>query len=315
MNTGWSLIDNPFEISTQGNYSKMLKISNFTDSALKAFSADPFFLNLYNEYHPIHELYLEKESQRGMRRGKQMGGTLNVKQLLKQLSNPNIGRWATTIRNQYPINTERYKSLLARGAKPFHNGSREMRISAVGALARSIGSDANLVALKAEVDAFYQLLDSGRSTQLGGKYETKNSSNQVEAQRNAVAVALMKLYGNLVVHFADKLEQIELFFDLETLRDKRQKVFTRHIKPGKSKTIVKRTLLPESEVKIKNTGATPLLVCVTSSKSMVCETGFISSPHSEAVIPASQLGDVTQLKFITLTNNTEAEGSCVIMLM
>lgn len=315
MKTGWTLIENQFEISTRGNYGKMLSIGNYTLAVLKKHSSDPFFLTLYNNYQPIIKSYGLSFNQFKVSLGKSAGGTLHVSQLLKKLSNPLIINWKAQIQLVYAKGSPGYVRLLPKGTKPFHNGSREERVSAVGTLIKAIGSDPALAALKAEVEIFYADVSTGRGKQLGSRGDKKNFSAEVEIKRLQVAIALMVVYGNLVVHYADQLERIEHFFDLETIRDKRQKTFTRKLKPHQSKTVVKRTLLPTDELKLQNTGTDDLLVCVCQGKKQICTTGFVLPASSTKTIAANLLGDVAELKYITITNTSELEGHCVITLL
>ena len=315
MKTGWSLTDNPFETSTRGNYTKMFFISRFTNAVLQHKISDPFFLNLYNIFHPVFDNYLNSYNEWGAGKGIKKGETLNVSQLLKKLSHPLIGRWNGMVQVEYARRTPRYAEIFPQGVKHFHNGSREDRISTVTTLAKSIDSDAALAALKAEVDAFVLQLTIARRTQLGSKGNTKTKSGDVEKLRKKLAVAMMVVYGNLVVLYADKLDWIEPFFDLETLRDKRQKTFTRKLKAGQSKTLVKRSLSPDSELKLHNTGTGEIMIGLCPAKAMVCTTGVTVDAGATLTVTAQQLGAVEECKYLTVTNIAEQEGSCVVTLL
>ncbi len=315
MKTEWSLIDNPFENSTSGNYSKMLQLCSYTDSALHNKVSDPFYLNLYNAFHPLVQNYRTAHSIWNAQRGIKKAGTYNVAQLLKQLSRPLIGNWNVAVQQFYPKRTPRYREIFPLGVKNFHNGSREERISVVQVLVKGIGSDANLAALKTEVEAFALLLNNARTEQLGGKGSTQKKSSDVEKLRKQLAVAMMSIYGNLVVLNAGKLENIEPFFDLETLRDKRQKTFTRKLKAGQSKTLVKRTLAPDSELKLHNTGTAEIRIGLCPAKGMVCTAGVTVAAGATLTVTAQQLGQVAEDKFLTVTNTAEQEGGCVVTLL
>lgn len=315
MKTGWSLLDNPFETSTRNNYRKMLALGRFTLAALHSQAAQPFFLSLYTDLYPVVTAYKTVFSDWSNEVASRQGESLNVTQLLRMLSNTHIVRWNATVLVQYDKNTPAYKAIFPNGFRQFHNGSKDERISAVQALGKSLENVAPLAALKTEVDAFAVQLVTARGNQLGSKGSAKQQSANVEKARVQLAQGLMAVYGGLVIHFVQQLEKMEPFFDLETLRDKRQKTFTRTLRAGQSKTLVKRTLLPDSQIRLHNTGEVALLAGVCAARGQSCLTGVTVEPQQTITITAQQLGDIAQHKFITLTNPGQAEGTCVLTLL
>ncbi len=315
MKTGWALTDNPFENSTRGSHMKMLHLGQFTLSALKSQISDPFFLNLYDYLKPFEQNYKAAYNHWQGNKGDKKGKTLGLNQLLKKLSNPVISDWQVKVMIHYGKNTGRYTALFPKGTKPFHNGSKAERLNAVGVLSQTIGTDTNLAALKTEVDAYHEMLINAQAGQSRENGALAGKSNEVEKLRKELAIALMVIYGNLVVLYAERLESIDHYFDLENLRDKRQKSFTRTIKPGLSKTIIKRTFKLTQSLKIHNTGHTDLLFCVRLSKGMVCETGFIVKAGQTKINTAPLLGNLETEKYLTTTNNGTEVGNCVVTLL
>ena len=79
MKRPWIYLINPMLVATDNSYRMAVRISTWHDSALLAASADPYFLALYNIYHPLHLALVERYDAWRAQIGLQQGATLNLK--------------------------------------------------------------------------------------------------------------------------------------------------------------------------------------------------------------------------------------------
>src|SRR5258706_6471620 len=99
MKRPWIFLINPILVATEHSFRMAVRISTYHDSALQAASADPFFLALYNTYHPLHINLVKAYDKWHTQMGLQEGDTLNVNQQLRLLSNSKIKQWDIAIQN------------------------------------------------------------------------------------------------------------------------------------------------------------------------------------------------------------------------
>ena len=260
METTWKYLINQFLVATRDNYKKALKLSNYHDAALKTVldsdPANPDFILLYNRYHPIHLEYVEAYNKWKAAGGQQEGQTLNLEQQLELLINK-VGRWDAQVQVVFDKKSPEYKSIFPNGRAPFNTGSSVTRVQAVQTLGIVLGTFAlpPLVALKADVDAFYLSLDTTLDTQEGSKLITKERSEQLESKR---ILAMTEQYRNLGYWInlnAENPELIAPLFDLSILRNHRQTLFTGTLDPGENEAVLIHTFVGDDELQFELTGA------------------------------------------------------------
>src|SRR5260221_7424332 len=222
MKRAWSYLINPILVATDSSYRMAVRISTFHDSALKAANADAFIMTLYNLYHPLHLALVAAYDAFTAKEGTTQGETLNLRQLFRLEAKQKINSWDAAIQMVYPKDSVKYKSLLPNGHGPFQTGSQTQRMSAVQTLSNSIGTDAALVAVKADVDNFYALLNTANTVQKGSISNIKALSDAVEAARVAMSVGQYSNLGKLIGAHAGDTSVIEQYFDLEAIRKGQQ---------------------------------------------------------------------------------------------
>lgn len=302
----WIHAQNTFLNATDNSFLNAMAISTYHNSALAAALGDPFILDLFNSFNPLHlnlkTAYDTWISQGGM----QQGETLNLRQLLELLSNTKIQQWDIKIQNIYPQNTPQYKKLLPGRRKPFQNGKQSERIHAVQALSQSIGDDKSLAEVKVDIDSFYEQIDSSHSQQKGSLSTSKNTSSDLEAARVAMCIGQFANLGALIQKYAATPEKIEQYFDLQAIRSSKQVLFTGHVKPGAVYTIVKHTFGEADEVILVNPGQAPLKFYLASGKDMQPNSVFVSMGNGEQTVLASSLGKLTDT-YLTVFNTDPSQ--------
>ncbi len=249
----WSYFLNPF-ISAAASFKKALKISTYTDAQLQARSGDPFYAPLYKMYDPLHQALVDAYNNWKTQGGTQKGTTLTFDQLLTLLSPSKIGAWDYAVMGVYAKGTPGYISIFPQGHKPFQTGDKDQRVNAVQQLAKALAGTPALSTTMDDVNDFYKQLITARSAQQGNIGNTGSESDEV---RDAVTAAMTGLYsvlGSCITQFADDPTQAEPIFDLETIRNHDQLVFTGGVKALETENIMEHTFASTDEIKLSATG-------------------------------------------------------------
>jgi hypothetical protein len=248
MEITWKYLINQFLVVTNGNYKKTVKLSNYHDAALHTkMATEPLLIPIYNRYHPLHLLLVNEYNAWKSAGGTQEGQTLNVEQML-DAAYSNMPLWDITIQGigpEFMAGTPNYLSIFMDGRKPFVNGSIDGRINAYDTLAINMVPYAPLAAVMAEVAAVYVTLDAARDAQLGAKSNLKTNSGKVETARINAMIMQWRNLGFCMDAFWDNLKFIESLYDLQTLREARQTIFTGALAPAEKKAVLTPILLME----------------------------------------------------------------------
>ena len=309
MKEEWQYTQNQFDNVTKDTYLKMVKISTKHINALKAKAGDPYYDQLIADYEPLHEAFLEEYNGWKVSQGSHVGGTKSFEDLLDDLSSIKAEEWDIKIQVVYKRDTGPYLALLPNYRKPFQSGSRDARVNAVKDLSLAIGTDAALATVKADVDAFHQLLVDAREAQQGELTNTGDFSEDVEMARVAAAEGQYRSLGSLMNKFYKTPKAIEPFFDLANIRKSEQTEFTGTVKKTALKNIFKRTLEPADEIKITNTGDVTLKFAIVAEKNDAIGAVFVTvAAGEEQTVPASALGDVPGSKYLKVKNDDAASS-------
>jgi hypothetical protein len=310
METVWSFIINMFINATRTSYKKALKLSNYHDSALATASAtDPGILLIYNRYHPLHIQFITKYNEWVSAGGSQEGQTLNVIQQVK-LAKLKIDIWDVAIQVLYPKNTPRYKAIFPDGRKPFNRGGVDMNINAFNILSLNIGADPALATIKTEVDATYLLLDTARDNQEGAKATKIHGSGNVENARIAIMTMQYRNAAWILDNFYDQRESMcSTLIDLQTLRDKQQKLFTLTLAPGETKAVLTRTFVADDELRLKVDGNGPVAFYLASTPGGTNSTAVIrnSNQDQKAILSEFGITDYGTHRHLTAVNQSGVE--------
>ncbi|MEI8203843.1 MAG: hypothetical protein WCH34_12555 [Bacteroidota bacterium] len=312
MKSDWSYLVNPILNATKGNYAKALRISIYHYSALYARRNIPFFLALYNLYSPLHLTYVNAYEEWMAEVNMKEGNTLRLKQLLVLLRSNKIKAWDISIQNIYDNTTKKYKSLLPNKRKPFQKGKQLLRIEEVKILSKSIGNDALLAEVKADIDLTYEQLKAAASAQKSSKTNTFSKKKALETARVAMCTMQYANLGALIQQMPSKPRQIAAYFDLKAIRKHHQVLVKGHVKPLVAKFIRKHTFGIRDQIKISNIGKNELQFYLAQFKGNKPPTPCLNvAPGTIFVGLASILGDLSN-KILMLHNPHDVEGKYII---
>ena len=313
MKRPWIYLINPMLVATDESYRLAVRISTWHDSALLAASADPYFMALYNIYHPLHLSLVAKYDAWRAQIGLQQGATLNLNQKLNTLSGTKIQEWDIDIQNVYPQGTPQYMALLPNRRTPFQHGTQNDRIQAVQSLSNAIGADPALAAVKADVDAFYTLANNALTAQKGSITVTKTKSDTVETARLPMCVQQYADLGDLIKKYAADPSLANQYFDEEAIRNPQQVLFTGTVKKLKAKTIVKRTFEASVNLKLENPGVTVLKFYLAQVKGAQPGAVFVTlNPGEQQTVPVTALGDIANTYLMVFNPDAINDGNYVV---
>ena len=308
MKTIWKYLLNQFLTATRDNFKKALKLSNYHDAVLKsamdATPSDPDLALLYNRYHPLHIAYIDGYTKWKNAGGTQEGQTLNMDQLLVLLVSK-INKWDVKVQNVFDKTSPEYKTIFPDGRKPFGRGAINTRVIAVQGLGTALTAYPTLTAVKAQVDAFYLLLDAARDVQEAAKGGTKTSSQLLDEKRIA---AMTMQYGNmgfLIGKYMNTPLLVAPFFELEVLRDHQQVLFTGVLDPGENEPVLIHTFASDDEIRFKLTGTGQAAFYLATTPGGIDSTPVILMGGAQQIVMASAFGitDYGTHRYLTAINS------------
>jgi hypothetical protein len=311
----WIYTQNPFINATRNSYVKTRHISIFHDSALNAAKADPDILTLYNRYHPVHEEYMETFDKWNTQGGIQQGDTLSLRQLLLALRNETIEEWDVKIQNVYTQGTSDYIRLLPDRRKPFQEGKYIDRIGAVKVLREALATHKTLEVLREKVAAYYDRLDAAQNLAISNISIAKDLSSNVEKTRLTICREQFVNLSSLIIKYPERPENVNIFFDLQTLRQKDQVEFTGHLAPNHIKKIVKRTFGENDQILLRNLGDTPLIFYLAQLKDMKPGSEVFEMNKGEQIVPASALGNLAHPFLKVFNPDPYLTGSFIMRIL
>lgn len=217
-----------------------------------------------------------------------------------------LDNWDPRIQIVYAKTSSRYKEIFPDGRKPFYRGSKDTRIEAVNTLAQNIGPDPQLTAIYSEVTMYYTSLDTARDFQTGKKAGTKIGSSLVQ---DAVEAAMLMQYRNLgflINKGGDKPQLIAPFFDVQTIRERDQRIFTGTLDPSENEAVLVHTFLADDELRLKITGDAPARFYLGSTTNAT-DSNFVEiAGNHEQTITLSQFGvtDYHEHRHLTVVNQS-----------
>lgn len=315
MNTTWSFLINTFAISTRNSYLKALKLSEYHDAALaNLISTYPAMQVLYDRYHPLHVAFVKKYNEQSSASGKQKGNSYNVKQQVK-LALGKVNQWDVQIQIIHPKSSPRHKELFPNGHKPFSRGGLDDKINSYNVLSKAIGNEPALAAVKAETDITYQLLSDARTTQEGAKGSKKRGSGNL---KTACRDIMNMQYRNacwIADNFFDTRESMcHTLFDLQTLRDIRQRHFTATLKPRQTKALLVRTFEAKDKLRLKLDTEGSVTFYLAAVRGGINSTAVILLSNEDKEITVSDFGisDYSTHRFVTVVNEGGEEVGVVV---
>lgn len=303
MKSIWHYLMNVFDNVTAGSFRLALRISLVHLGALKSKISIALILGLYNDYLLVHDTYENAYNVWKVAYAKQQSQTQGVSKALKKLSGTKARNWDTGIQQVYDVDSDEYKALLPNGRTPFQQGSQTDRKAAVKTLSDAIGGDLTLAIVKADVDAFYILLNKALLEQKAAITNTETASTACEKARKIMCMEQFGDLGALMQFYKATPVEVESFFDLKVLRNGLQVLFMGHVKKLGLHTIVQRTILATDQLSLENTGVTELRFYLSATKDGVIGTTFIAVAAGKTLtVSASDMGDVTLQHFLMVYN-------------
>ncbi len=79
------------------------------------------------------------------------------------------------------------------------------------------------------------------------------------------------------------------------------------LQPEQSVNVINKKFEPTAQVKIEDTGATGLMVCLTTDALTACSEGITLNPGEELTVAVTELGDPETCEFLNITNLSASE--------
>ena len=303
----WKYLDNQFDVATRRNYKKALKLSNFHDAALQTqVITTPSLQPLLDRYYPIHLDYVDQYTKWRSAGGKQEGQTLNLEQQLA-IALGQIDVWEPQILVLYPRNSPRFKEIFPNGRKPFRQNGLDDRINAYKTLSDNIGGDAALAAVKGLVDATYANLDKARDAQEGAKSTKKGGSQQVDIARLIIMNMQYRNMAFVMDNFFDNRDDMcNKIFDLQTLRESDQSIFTGTLEVQEVEQVLVHTFLIDDELRLKIDTNGPVSFYLGSTPGGTDSNPVTLNSAAETTVSITAFGlkDMTGHRFLTAVNSS-----------
>ena len=315
----WKFTENQFDFATNDSLRKAVILSMFHDNALLTLSTTyPELLPLYTRYHPLHLALVAAYNAHTSSGSVQQGKRLSVSQEYVVSKALLTEEWVPAISLIYKKTTPRYKEIFPTGLKPFNKGGIDEKIAAFNVLGQNIGTDAALTTIKTAVDSNYISLLLARSTQSTAKTTTADSSTVSETARVAAMNMQYRNLGNIMDVFFDTRETMcALVFDLVTLRENPQTIFTGAIAEGATDNILAHTFLAADQFAAKIVGSGSFNLYLSSTA-----TGTDSSPvrmtaNIKKIITASSFGvsDYANHRYLVVKSLSAEAASFRVQLL
>ncbi|MBI9039151.1 MAG: hypothetical protein JEY97_13540 [Bacteroidales bacterium] len=319
-NSQWQAEQNQFDNCTKNSKKRMHIIAADHDAKLQAQSTDNVILTFYDFFHPKYISYTSKYSEWMLAKAAYKASTRAAENLWQELRSDKIENWDIRIQVIYRKDSPEYLALLPNGRGPFQTSAYELRISAVETLIGSIGDNATLVELKADVEEFYAKLVAARNNQQGKEGLVDNLSQQLEQERVACAQAMYYTLGGLMQKYYQNTELISGFYDMDNIRqtgkDEEEPAEPNilSIEPLETKE-AGITFDDTTRFMFTNTGTVPITIFTGGSTPEAPESPFILEAGEETEKLASELGEAENRYLYLMNNNPDLTAGIEILLV
>jgi hypothetical protein len=256
----WHLLENQMLNSTNESYKKSIVIDRFHMSNLiRVAGTNVEYIPIRDRYQlvstPLNELYAGWKSAGNI----QVGQTLNVNQQLA-LGSKQVSVMSKTISliAGYEIGSVGYRTVFTHGLYPFNTGGVEEIIAAYSTLASNMGSVLVLAPFKAQALTIFEGLTADKTVQTGAKGGTSTGSSNLDTARiNAMNMQQRDLGFGLDNTYNDHA-LIQSMFDVETMQESHQSLFTGHLISLETEGILKHGFLSSDSFGAKSNGASAI---------------------------------------------------------
>ncbi len=315
---------NQFLRATKKSMDKAVKLITFhaaqVAAALAANPADPDYIMMNARTGPAAADVTLKYTNFSSVEGTQAGQTENVDNELALIQGANgcARDWYNRTAAVYAkSNKPRMKAIWNKGLKPFR-GKKDNVILALKTLSDNIGADtdARMIAIKAEVDGKFTILNPDRNNQKSSFFNTSTSSKALKASCNAAMTIEYQDAGILMNKFPANVDYIqESFHDMELLLDKQQMVFNPTLNANETKDMAKRTLVFNSKFRCAATSG-DVWVYLSSSVGGTdsLPVKVLNGIQNEFLASAFGITDYGQHCHITVVNQAGVKVSFLMQL-
>ena len=288
----WKYVDNQFILVTTNSFRRAVVMSIFHDNALRTLSLTyPLLLPLYTRYHPLHLALVAAYNQHTSSGSLQQGDRLSVTQEFAISKKLLVDVWMPLILGLHPKGSPRYKAILPNGLSPFNRGTIDTKIDAFGVLGLNIGSEAALATVKTATDSNHASLLLLREAQSSAITTTSENSDTLETARVAAMKMQYRNLGYMMDQFCDTIETMcPLVFDLVTLRENPQTIFTGSVFAGLQTDILAHTFLAADEIAVKIVGSGTFKLTLSSTVDGADSTEIVVTANIKQKITMSAFG-------------------------
>ena len=306
----WSYFQNPFINATVRNFKKALHISTFTDARLQTKGDDVFYAPLYAMYHPLHVNLLNAYNTWKFQGGVQKGATLTFDQLLQLLSPSKVNAWDLAVMNVYAKGSPEYLIIFPQGHKPFQKGDKQQRVNAVKQLMTALTGKVPLATTLDDVTAFYNQLLDASTAQQGEMGNTGANSDLVMTAMTIALTAMYTILGKCLAEFSSDPTVCEYIFDLATIRDHEQLVYTGTLDPQENHNVLEHAFVSTDQPTLGNTGSTVIqyFLAATANAPLNGSPVIAVNPDERKIIFASELGNLSNRFLHVINTSPNAEG-------
>lgn len=318
----WSYLRNPFDNVTKSSFRLMILMAKDHLDKLNGNAGDPDIAMIISFVKPKYDSFMQAFNNVQLNNSTYRSKTMQMEQLLIELSSKKARQWDIAIQGQYLDDTAEYLDILPNNRSPFQKGAYDERVNAVNILAQKLANYPNLSALQLDVQNFFQLLTNTRTTQQGFEYQDAQLRMQVEISRKELATVLHKSFAYLIYKYVEDVQQVENYFELQYLRASTANngsiTYQTFTIPANGKVIAfANKAISGKFVSIKNSGLDTLTFFVTNDITAVSSAAEMSlqSGETEDNLPAELLAeDNNAMGNLLIVNRTGNDLTCEVAL-
>ncbi|MGL4364161.1 MAG: hypothetical protein ACRCSB_03030 [Bacteroidales bacterium] len=214
----WSYLRNPFESVTKNSFRLMIIMGKDHLDKLNGNIGDPEVANIYSFVKPAYDTFMQAFNNVQLNNSAYRSKTMQMEQLLTELSGKKIKQWDIGIQGQYLDDTVEYMDILPNNRTPFQKGAYDERVNTVSILAQKLLAYPSLATVQADVQVFFDMLTTVRTKQQGHEYQDAQLRKLVEMSRQSLAIAMHKSFAYLLFKYVEDVRMVESYFELQYLR-------------------------------------------------------------------------------------------------
>lgn len=319
--TSFMYLRNFFNNTTKGNFKRMLMLSrDHLDKLRQRANGDATLTNLLQGVEPTYETFVEALASSSNTNLDRQTHTFQLEESFLQLRSL-VEDWDIRISFKYRPSTSDYKFLMGMGRTPFSASPYEQRLNMVKDLAERLLRYHDLADVQDDVSKWYKKTNDLRSKQQGLEGNLQSAQGNAEKARVALATKLHWVYSGLMHYYADRLWEVETFYELKYLQ--RTTIKGNLIETADSQRsegvivgVDSRVILLEgafsegNSFEFKNTGNANIFVWLSNDTlNEMPSDATLLSPNTTTVVYADELGDgLEPYKFLLAYNAQSVTG-------